>query len=435
MKLVQALALAALAAPLLLVPRGPSRAADAAAGGVPPEDLRLFEQVMRQVERSYVRPVAPDQLTANALKGMVNGLDPHSDYMDRKEYKQTAANISGAFGGIGIRITEETGVPKVISPIDGTPAAHAGLEPGDLIVAVNGEATDGMDLLQTVSALRGDPGSRVTLTIERGNKAPFPVTLRRATIDVPTVKYQLEPNRIAFLRISEFDATTPGAARAAIETMKREAGGHLRGLMLDLRDDPGGLLGAAIAIAGDFLDGGTVVSTRGRLSADNQVYAASGGGDLLPGVPVAVLVNSGSASASEIVAGALQDRRRATVMGTRSFGKGSVQTVIPLGDEGALRLTTALYYTPSGRSIQGIGISPDVVLPAPAKEQVTSAVINHENDLHGAFSPVGTAAHKPMPQSFSRPIKPDLIATPQDGQLKAALAQFERELGTRRAEQ
>jgi carboxyl-terminal processing protease len=189
MKLVQSAAVAALAAPLLLALPCSSRAAtDADAAGVPPADLRLFEQVMRRVERSYVHPVTPDQLTTNALKGMVNRLDPHSDYMDEKEYKQTAADISGAFGGIGIRISEETGMPKIISPIDGTPAARAGLEPGDLIVAVNGQATDGMDLLQTVAALRGKPGSRVTLTIERGNKAPFPVTLTRATIDVPTVK-------------------------------------------------------------------------------------------------------------------------------------------------------------------------------------------------------------------------------------------------------
>ncbi len=241
---------------------------------------------------------------------------------------------------------------------------------------------------------------------------------------------KLERHGVGFLRISEFDANTPKATIAAIDRLKRAAGGRLHGLVLDLRNDPGGLLDAAVAVAGDFLDGGAVVSTRGRQSRDDKTYEAPGGGDMIGGTPIVVLTNSGSASASEIVAGALKDRHRATVMGTPSFGKGSVQTIMPLGDQGALRLTTALYYTPSGRSLQGVGITPDILVPAPKDEQVANPVVLHEGELNGAFAPAGGAS---ATREFSAPILPKLIGTARDDQLKAALAYLEHRPAGRQA--
>jgi carboxyl-terminal processing protease len=410
-----------------------SRAAgDAPDGAVPKADLALIKRVMARVEQDYVHPISSRQLTDKALKGMLSRLDPHSSYMTETEFHQIESEIDGEFGGIGIRMSETGAVPEVISPIDGTPAARAGLEPGDLIVAIDGQATNGMDLQKAVTLLRGDPGTSVTLTIARSGKAPFPVKLTRALIDVPTVTSKLEPGHIGFLRISEFDANTPPAVRSALERMKREAGGHLKGLVLDLRNDPGGLLDAAATIAGDFLNGGTIVSTRGRLGEDDQVYTAPPHGDLIPGTPMLVLINSGSASASEIVAGALHDRKRAAVMGTRSFGKGSVQSVLPLPGDGALRLTTALYYTPSGRSIQGVGITPDIYLPAPRHEQVANIVVTRERNLHGSFAPIDRKG-KPVKPLYSRPIKPKLIGTARDGQLKAALAYFRSDVASSQA--
>jgi len=395
------------------------------AKAVPKPDLALIANVMQYVENDYVHPVDAKQLTSDALKGMLTRLDPHSDYMTEQEYREMANEMAGQFGGIGIRMSDTAGVPQVISPIDGTPAARAGLEPGDRIVAIDGHPTDGMDVEHTVALLRGRPGSKVTLRILRGSKPPFPVTITRARIDVPTVTSKLEPNGIGFVRISEFDANTPPDVTAAVASLKRQAGGQLHGLVLDLRDDPGGLLNAAVAVAGDFLDGGTVVSTRGRIGVDDETYSAPARGDLIPGTPMIVLINSGSASASEIVAGALQDQHRATLMGTPSFGKGSVQTILPLGHDGALRLTTALYYTPSGRSIQGNGIAPDIVVSVPESEQVANLVVLHESDLYGAFThPTGAGAG--TPPDHSAPIQAKLIGTKRDDQLQAALAYFNR---------
>jgi carboxyl-terminal processing protease len=395
------------------------------AKAVPKPDLALIANVMQYVENDYVHPVDAKQLTSDALKGMLTRLDPHSDYMTEQEYREMANEMAGQFGGIGIRMSDTAGVPQVISPIDGTPAARAGLEPGDRIVAIDGHPTDGMDVEHTVALLRGRPGSKVTLRILRGSKPPFPVTIMRARIDVPTVTSKLEPNGIGFVRISEFDANTPPDVTAAVASLKRQAGGQLHGLVLDLRDDPGGLLNAAVAVAGDFLDGGTVVSTRGRIGVDDETYSAPARGDLIPGTPMIVLINSGSASASEIVAGALQDQHRATLMGTPSFGKGSVQTILPLGHDGALRLTTALYYTPSGRSIQGNGIAPDIVVSVPESEQVANLVVLHESDLYGAFThPTGAGAG--TPPDHSAPIQAKLIGTKRDDQLQAALAYFNR---------
>jgi carboxyl-terminal processing protease len=385
---------------------------------------------MQDVQRDYVRPVQVDVLAKNALKGMLTRLDPHSDYFDEQEYREMQADVSGKFGGIGIEISVEDGVPKVIAPIDGTPAAKAHLEPGDLIVDIAGQSTQGMDSAKVINAIRGKPGSSVTLTISRGDKAPFSVTLQRDIVRAPNVTFELEPEGFGYVRISQFVDDTPKSFKDAIETLKRQAGGQLKGLVLDLRNDPGGLLQSAVAVAGDFLQGRAVVTIRGRRSSDTQVLKSESRGDLLAGMPMVVLINAASASASEIVAGALQDHRRATVMGTQSYGKGSVQTVIPIKGRGALWLTTALYYTPNGRSIQDEGISPDVVVEAPKDTQIESGIRLSENALSGAIANPGSLGSKSSATNvkrsaaipYSPPMKPDIIGTPQDTQLKSAIS-------------
>ena len=402
-----------------------SLAADAPAG-----DLGLIEDAMRQVEKSYVTPVQPDRLVSGALKGMLGKLDPHSDYMTEHEYRELTATTSGQFGGIGIEVSVEEGVPQVVSAIEGTPAAAAGIEPGDRIVKADGQPIVGMDIGEVVRRLRGVPGSRVVLTIARTNRSPFDVPITRAIIHVESVKTALKPGRVGYVRISTFDETTPGDLRRAISSLKRQAGGSFGGFVLDLRNDAGGLLDAAVDVASDFLDSGTVVTTRGREADENRVYDAPPNGDLIRGTPLIVLINGSSASASEIVAGALQDNRRATILGTHSFGKGSVQSIIPLEGRGALRLTTALYYTPSGRSIQGHGITPDRILPVPKEQQVANAVVTYESDLFGALKATGALAPtgRPAPTpsgsvtgAADHPINPKIIGTQQDAQLNAAL--------------
>jgi len=400
-----------------------------AAGPGDPPDLSLLQQAMKQVETSYVAPVTSNQLVTGALKGMLDRLDPHSDYMDEREYRELMTVTSGEFAGVGIELSVEEGVPQVISAIDGTPASRAGIEPGDRIVKADGQPTVGMDLEDIVKRLRGPAGTRVVLTVARSNRPPFEVPITRAVIHVDSVKYDLEPNGIGYVRISTFGETTATELRNAVADLRRRAGGRFSGFILDLRNDAGGLLDAAVDVADDFLDSGTVVTTRGRESEENQVYVAPAKGDLIRGTPVVVLINGASASAAEIVAGALQDNRRGVVMGTRSFGKGSVQSIIPLeGGHGALRLTTALYYTPSGRSIQGRGITPEIVLNLPKDEQVANAIITYESDLFGSLKNGGVldtgAAAKPEPPpspSADHPINPKILGTPQDTQLRAAI--------------
>jgi carboxyl-terminal processing protease len=395
-------------------------------------NLALLGGVIQFVQRAYVHPVSSDELTKDALKGMLTRLDPHSDYMDAQEFKQSQADMAGRFGGLGMEISEQDEVPKIISPIDGTPAARAGLEPGDQIILINHVSTQGVSLTKAVSLLRGDPGTTVVITILRGKQQPFDVTLTREIINVTSVKSKLEPDGIGYIRISQFGGDTADGFRKAIGDLNHDANGHMKGLVLDLRDDPGGLLTAAVDVAGDFLDGGSVVSIHGRQASDDRAFKAPAHGDLLPGTPVAVLINGASASASEIVAGALQDRHRATIMGTQSFGKGSVQTIIPLKEHGALRLTTALYYTPSGNSIQDKGITPDIVVDAPKDQQIAGGGLLRENTLHDAFANPGPldqkpgtgATHPTVPQvqsAYSAPIKAELIGKADDAQLKAAL--------------
>ncbi|WP_246775171.1 S41 family peptidase [Bradyrhizobium diazoefficiens] len=362
---------------------------------------------------------------------MLNRLDPHSDYMDEGEFKQSQADMAGRFGGLGIQISEQDGLPKVISPIDGTPAARAGIEPGDQILLINHASARGMPLSKVVAVLRGDPGSSVTLTLLRGKQEPLDVTLTREIIQVESVKSNLEPDGVGYIRISQFGEDTSAGFKSAIQNLQRQSNGKLKGLVLDLRNDPGGLLKAAIDVAGDLLDGGTVVSIRGRDASENRSFSAPAHGDMLAGVPVVVLVNGASASASEIVAGALQDHHRAKVMGTQSFGKGSVQTLIPLKGHGAVKLTTALYYTPSGRSIQDEGIAPDVVAEAPKEQQIAGGVVLRESSLTGALANPGSlngnpaqprAQAAPAKPISSPPIKAELIGKPDDAQLKQALA-------------
>ncbi|QPF85356.1 S41 family peptidase [Bradyrhizobium genosp. L] len=397
-------------------------------------DVDLLAGVMQLVQQDYVHPVGSGELTDAALKGMLSRLDPHSSYMTEQEFRESREDISGKFGGVGLKITDHSGLPTVLSPIDDTPGARAGLQPGDAIVSVDGQSTHGIDLMDVIRKIRGTPGSVVKLTIQRGSQSPFDVPLTRQIIEVHSVKSRLEPNDVGYLRISEFGAETPNELKQAIMSLQHEANGKLAGVVLDLRNDPGGLLTSAVDVSSDFLNGGTVVSIRGRNGNDDESFTAPASGALLPDTPMVVLVNGASASASEIVAGALQDRHRATVMGTQSFGKGSVQTIIPIKEHGALRLTTALYYTASGRSIQGDGITPDIVVQAAKDEQVENSLIWREAQLHGAFANPGTLPNSDVtpgskgasPATASPPIKEQLIGTEQDSQLKAALSHLER---------
>ena len=393
-------------------------------------DLALLHSAMRQVEKSYVVPVTSERLVNGALKGMLGRLDPHSDYMTEREYRELVATTSGQFGGIGIEISVQDGVPQVISAIDGTPAAAAGIEPGDRIVKADGQPIVGLDIGEVVRRLRGAPGSPLVLTIARANQRQFDLPITRAIIHVESVKLAMKPGRVGYVRISTFDERSPAELRAAITRLRQQAGGALAGLVLDLRNDAGGLLDSAVEVAGSFLDAGTIVTTRGRETDENRVYDAPPNGDLARGTPMVVLINGASASASEIVAGALQDNRRATIIGTHSFGKGSVQSIIPITGHGALRLTTALYYTPAGRSIQGQGITPDMVVTLPKEAQVANALITYESDLFGALKATGGLSPKapearPRSRTITaegeRPINPKIIGTPQDVQLTAAL--------------
>lgn len=392
-------------------------------------DLALINGVIQLVERDYVHPVGSHKLTQEALKGMLSRLDPHSDYMDEEELKQSEADIAGKFGGLGIQISEERGVPKVISPIDNTPAAHAGLQPGDLIVEINGTSTEGLALSEIVRTLRGEPGTSVKLLIARGSEKPFEVSITRNIIHVETVKSKLPAEGVGYVRISEFAGDTPAELKKALANLSAQSDGKLKGLVLDLRNDPGGLLSSAVAVTGNFLQGGKVVTIKGRRPSDNMTYNVPAGSTVSPDVPMVVLINGASASASEIVAGALQDRHRAKIMGTQSFGKGSVQTIIPLNGQGALRLTTALYYTPAGRSIQGQGIVPDIVVEAEKAEQVASAILPRESTLRGAFRNPGSLDKKGKMDASpsaavvrSPPIKTQLIGSDEDSQLRAAIS-------------
>ncbi len=345
--------------------------------------LNLFGEVFERVRSDYVENVTDRKLIEDAINGMLSSLDPHSSYMNAKAFQDTQIQTRGEFGGLGIEVTMENGLVKVVSPIDDTPASRAGLKPGDLIVEIDGEQVQGLTLQDAVERMRGPVNSQIKLTIRRGSADPFTVTLQRAVIKIQSVRSAMEGN-IGYIRITSFTEQTDVGLRSAIQKLKDQLGNKLQGVVLDLRNNPGGLLDQAIAVCDDFLDKGEIVSTRGRRPEDAQRYNAKPG-DLLGGLPMVVLINGGSASASEIVAGALQDHHRAILLGTRSFGKGSVQTIIPLGGQGALRLTTARYYTPSGRSIQAQGIEPDIAVEQAKLEKIDVGQIRREADLRGAL--------------------------------------------------
>src|SRR5580700_2135397 len=327
------------------------------------KELNLFGDVFEKVRSDYVDEVSDDTLIEGAINGMLTSLDPHSNYLNTKNFNDMKVQTRGEFGGLGIEVSMESGLVKVVSPIDDTPAARAGLKPGDLITHLDGDPVQGMTLPEAVEKMRGPVSSEIKLTIRREGRDPFDVKLIRATIRIQSVRSHIEGDNIGYIRVTTFNEQTDTGLNNAMKNLKQQAGNKLSGVILDLRNNPGGLLDQAVAVADAFLEKGEIVSTRGRRSEDAQRYNARPG-DIAAGLPVAVLINGGSASASEIVAGALQDHHRAILLGTRSFGKGSVQTIIPLPGHGAMRLTTARYYTPSGRSIQAKGIDPDIVVEA-----------------------------------------------------------------------
>jgi carboxyl-terminal processing protease len=361
--------------------------------------LNLFGDVFERVRSEYVEPTTDEQLIETAINGMLTALDPHSSYLNRKSFQDMQVQTRGEFGGLGIEVTMENGLIKVVSPIDDTPAFRAGLQPGDLITHLDGEAISGMSLPDAVEKMRGPVGSDIKVTIRRGEGAePFDVAITRDTIKIQSVRYRQEGD-VGYIRVTTFNEQTQTGLERAVERLQKEVGPKLTGYVLDLRNNPGGLLDQAISVSDSFLDKGEIVSTRGRKPEDGQRYNAKGG-DLAKGKPMVVLINGGSASASEIVAGALQDHRRAIVLGTQSFGKGSVQTIIPLPGHGAMRLTTARYYTPSGRSIQALGISPDIEVQPAKVEEIQQGLRRREADLRGALrndTPNGQPA-RPAPQ-------------------------------------
>ncbi|MCL4188488.1 MAG: S41 family peptidase [Rhodobacteraceae bacterium] len=356
------------------------------------EQLDLFGDVFERIRNQYVEDVDSAKLIEAAINGMLTSLDPHSGYLPPRDFTEMRTNTRGEFGGLGIEVTQEEGFVKVISPMDGTPADKAGIEAGDIITHVNGETLLGLTLDQQVELMRGPVGSEVVLTVVRsGTPEPFDVSLIRDTIRMTAVRTRLEGDTVV-LRITTFSAQTFENLREGIAATVAEAGGldKVNGFIVDLRNNPGGVFEQAVLVADAFLERGEIVSTRSRIPGRDERHDAKPG-DLTEGKPIVVLINNGSASASEIVAAALQDHHRAIVVGTRSFGKGTVQSVMPLRGDGAIRLTTARYYTPSGRSIQAFGVSPDIIVQQPPRQEpedaeATAARIRSEADLRGSLS-------------------------------------------------
>lgn len=361
---------------------------------LPLEDLQRFTSIVEQIRKYYVKPVDDKELFEHAIRGMLSGLDPHSAYLDPGEFSDLKANTSGKFGGLGIEVTMEEGVVKVISPIDDTPAQRAGIKAGDLIVRLDDAPVKGMTLKKAVEVMRGERGKPITLTIVRkGSSQPLKIKVMRDLILVKSVKTKLLDKQYGYVRISQFQSQSAEDMIAAIEKLNKESHNKLKGIILDLRNNPGGILESSVKISDAFLDkpklgfNGMIVYTEGRLPG-SEIKETAREGDVLNGAPIVVLVNGGSASASEIVAGALQDHKRAIIVGTQTFGKGSVQTVLPLKDNHGLKLTTALYYTPAGRSIQAEGIVPDIEIldlkiPEAKQDDEESISSIRESDLEG----------------------------------------------------
>lgn len=359
---------------------------------LPLADLQRFTTVVEHIKNYYVKTVDDSTLFENAMKGMLAGLDPHSSYLDKDDYADLKAATTGKFGGLGIEVLPEDGLIRVISPIDDTPAQRAGIHAGDIIVRLNDTPVKGLSLREAIEMMRGEKGTSINLTIIRpGENKPLKIAVTRDTINVRSVRSEMLEDNFGYVRVSQFQSNSGEEFIQAIQTLKKTSGSHLKGLIIDLRNNPGGVLDASVQIADAFLDrdklkyDGMIVYTKGRMNG-SQIKEKAHTGDLLSGAPIIVMVNGGSASASEIVAGALQDHRRGLVVGTQTFGKGSVQTVLPLKDNRGLKLTTALYYTPAGRSIQADGIKPDIVvqnLKIPTADAESSALLLREEDLRG----------------------------------------------------
>ena len=385
--------------------------------------LELFGDVFERVRSDYVEKVSDEELIEAAVRGMLTDLDPHSAFLNRKHFRDMQVQTKGEFGGLGIEVTMEGGYVKVVSPIDETPAFRAGMKAGDLITHLDGEHVQGLTLSQAVEKMRGPINSDITLTVRRDTKS-FDVTITRDKIRIRSVRSRTEGN-VGYVRITSFSEQTEAGLNKAVDKIKTELGDKLAGFVLDLRNNPGGLLDQAVMVSDAFLEGGEIVSTRGRVQENAQRFHATPG-DITNGLPIVVLINSGSASASEIVAGALQDHRRAVILGKNSFGKGSVQTIIPLGRNGAIKLTTQRYYTPSGTAIQAKGIVPDIEV-AQARVEVFEGNARrerHEADLRGALDNDQSSTNKDKPNAKDGEDKADPAARTQkrvDYQLARAL--------------
>jgi carboxyl-terminal processing protease len=382
--------------------------------------LNLFGDVFERVRAEYVEPVNDRDAIENAIQGMLSSLDPHSSYLNQRSFRDMQTQTRGEFGGLGIEVTQEGGYIKVISPIDETPAARAGVKPGDFITHLNGTSVQGLTLQEAVEQMRGQRGTQIKLTIRRqGAERPLELTLTRDVIRPQVVRFRLEEGNLGYVRITSFNEQTEAGLRRALQQLKQQAQGGLKGLVLDLRNNPGGLLDQAVQVTDDFLTQGEIVSTRARRQEDAQRWNAKPG-DIADGLPIVVLINSGSASASEIVAGALQDHRRAVVLGVKSFGKGSVQTVMPIPGNGAIRLTTARYYTPSGRSIQGTGIEPDIeVLMTREETRAGQPQRDREADLRRSLRNDGQAETRapipPPPLNLPAGLAERVVRQPAEG--------------------
>ena len=356
------------------------REAPATVRGLPVDELRTFTDVFGRIKNDYVEDVEDSELLENAIRGMLSGLDPHSAYLDREQFKELQVGTTGEFGGLGIEVGMEDGFVKVIAPIDDTPAQRAGVKAGDLIIRLDDTPVKGLTLNEAVKIMRGKPGSVLKLTIVReGVEKPLKIDIKRDIIRVKSVKNRMLEDGFGYVRISQFQSKTADNMVSAVEELKKQAGGSLKGMVLDLRNNPGGVLNGAVAVSDAFLKKGLIVYTEGRVN-DSRLRFNATPDDILDNSPLIVLVNQGSASASEIVSGALQDHKRAIIVGTQTFGKGSVQTILPLSNGTAVKLTTARYFTPSGRSIQAEGIKPDIML-----EQV------HVSAVERTFDPIKEA--------------------------------------------
>lgn len=365
--------------------------ADRQSGLMAFDETITLTTIMRRIRESYVEPVEDSELLDDAIRGMLSGLDPHSAYLDEDDFAEINISTSGKFGGLGIEVTMQDGFVKVVAPIDDTPAARAGIEAGDLIIRLDDKAVKGMTLRDAVDIMRGKPGSKIDLTVVReGTAAPLKITITRAVIKIQSVKNRVLEPGFGYVRITQFQSDTGRSVTNAISELTRENKGKLKGAILDLRNNPGGVLNASVDVSDAFLNDGLVVYIQGREPESRRDFVAKRG-DVLDGAPLVVLINEGSASASEIVAGALQDHGRAVIMGRQSFGKGSVQSIIPLSDKQAIKLTTARYYTPSGRSIQAEGIKPDVEVERVVVSAVEQAPLNpiKESDLAGSLTNEG----------------------------------------------